>query len=142
MQMRLLRRSLQHVIWPRYPHQRHSQRTATTLHRQSRRKRFHFHHSLTLSIFKKIHTFAPPSCPNGEMVDTKDLKSFGHNGCAGSSPASGTKDPFIQVMKGFFVLGVIRKFNVFLWQRTFKKIGFYEKINLLCQHTLSIGFHQ
>jgi len=46
------------------------------------------------------------------------------------------------VMKGFFVLGVIRKFNVFLWQRTFKKIGFYEKINLLCQHTLSIGFHQ
>ena len=24
------------------------------------------------------------------MVDTKDLKSFGHCGCAGSSPASGT----------------------------------------------------
>jgi hypothetical protein len=25
------------------------------------------------------------------MVDTKDLKSFGHCGCAGSSPASSTK---------------------------------------------------
>jgi len=24
------------------------------------------------------------------MVDTKDLKSFGHCGCAGSSPASST----------------------------------------------------
>ena len=27
---------------------------------------------------------------NGGMVDTKDLKSFGHCGCAGSSPASST----------------------------------------------------
>ena len=26
-----------------------------------------------------------------ESVDTKDLKSFGHCGCAGSSPASSTK---------------------------------------------------
>ena len=25
-----------------------------------------------------------------ESVDTKDLKSFGHCGCAGSSPAPGT----------------------------------------------------
>ena len=29
-------------------------------------------------------------CSNGGMVDTKDLKSFGHCGCAGSSPASST----------------------------------------------------
>ena len=28
--------------------------------------------------------------PDGGMVDTKDLKSFGHCGCAGSSPAPGT----------------------------------------------------
>ena len=27
---------------------------------------------------------------SGGMVDTKDLKSFGHYGCAGSSPASST----------------------------------------------------
>ena len=26
------------------------------------------------------------------MVDTKDLKSFGHYGCAGSSPAPGTEN--------------------------------------------------
>ena len=29
--------------------------------------------------------------PDGGMVDTKDLKSFGHCGCAGSSPAPGTE---------------------------------------------------
>src|SRR5574344_1284165 len=29
--------------------------------------------------------------PGGGMVDTKDLKSFDHCGCAGSSPALGTK---------------------------------------------------
>ena len=28
--------------------------------------------------------------PDGGMVDTKDLKSFDHCGCAGSSPAPGT----------------------------------------------------
>ena len=28
-----------------------------------------------------------------ESVDTKDLKSFGHCGCAGSSPASSTSIP-------------------------------------------------
>lgn len=28
--------------------------------------------------------------PNGGMVDTKDLKSFGHCGRAGSIPAPGT----------------------------------------------------
>ena len=30
--------------------------------------------------------------PDGGMVDTKDLKSFGHYGCAGSSPAPGTEN--------------------------------------------------
>ena len=29
--------------------------------------------------------------PNGEMVDTRDLKYLGHCGCAGSSPASSTE---------------------------------------------------
>ena len=28
---------------------------------------------------------------NGGMVDTRDLKSLGHCGCAGSSPASSTR---------------------------------------------------
>ena len=31
------------------------------------------------------------SCSDGGMVDTKDLKSFGHCGCAGSSPAPSPK---------------------------------------------------
>ena len=31
-------------------------------------------------------------CSDGGMVDTKDLKSFGHCGCAGSSPAPSTED--------------------------------------------------
>ena len=39
------------------------------------------------------------------MVDTKDLKSFGHCGCAGSSPALGTmpkiKPVKITVLTGF-----------------------------------------
>jgi hypothetical protein len=30
-------------------------------------------------------------CPDGGMVDTQDLKSCDHNGCAGSSPAPGTE---------------------------------------------------
>ena len=29
-------------------------------------------------------------CPDGGMVDTKDLKSFDPKGCAGSSPVLGT----------------------------------------------------
>ena len=29
-------------------------------------------------------------CRDGGMVDTRDLKSLGHSGCAGSSPARGT----------------------------------------------------
>ena len=34
---------------------------------------------------------SPLGCSNGGMVDTRDLKSLGHCGCAGSSPASSTK---------------------------------------------------
>lgn len=39
-----------------------------------------------------------------ELVDTKDLKSFGHCGRAGSSPASGTKNKKTLYLKskGFF----------------------------------------
>jgi hypothetical protein len=31
-------------------------------------------------------------CPDGGMVDTQDLKSCDHSGCAGSSPAPGTEN--------------------------------------------------
>lgn len=34
-------------------------------------------------------TFAQ-GCSDGGMVDTQDLKSCDHNGCAGSSPAPST----------------------------------------------------
>ena len=39
------------------------------------------------------HTSSPHPRSNGGMVDTKDLKSFGHSGRAGSSPASSTPTP-------------------------------------------------
>lgn len=44
-----------------------------------------------------------------ELVDTKDLKSFGHCGRAGSSPASGTVNKVITLdndihVKGYFYL--------------------------------------
>ncbi len=41
-------------------------------------------------ISTKIANFAAPKRPDGGMVDTRDLKSLGHYGCAGSSPARGT----------------------------------------------------
>ena len=46
-----------------------------------------------LGISKKCFKFAATNqgCPNGGMVDTRDLKSLGHCGCAGSSPASSTE---------------------------------------------------
>ncbi len=44
---------------------------------------------------------SPLGCSNGGMVDTRDLKSLGHCGCAGSSPASSTRKPFKQNLKGF-----------------------------------------
>ena len=41
------------------------------------------------------------------MVDTKDLKSFGHSGCAGSSPAPSTTNPRnllkINNLRGFLI---------------------------------------
>jgi hypothetical protein len=44
-------------------------------------------------------------CPDGGMVDTQDLKSCGHNGCAGSSPAPGTMKPsYIILYEGFAFL--------------------------------------
>ena len=55
-------------------------------------KFFTFHFSLLLFFT----TFAGAkrkmsACRDGGMVDTRDLKSLGHSGCAGSSPARGTK---------------------------------------------------
>ena len=40
---------------------------------------------------KRAIVYRSHSCPDGGMVDTKDLKSFGFYGCAGSSPAPGTQ---------------------------------------------------
>ena len=42
-------------------------------------------------IFGPEHKPVSVGSSNGGMVDTKDLKSFGHCGCAGSSPASSTE---------------------------------------------------
>ncbi len=45
------------------------------------------------SMFIFFCTFArvnKSGCRNGGMVDTRDLKSLGHNGCVGSSPTFGT----------------------------------------------------
>ena len=47
----------------------------------------------TLHIIQQNFVSLQPQnqgCRNGGMVDTRDLKSLGHNGCAGSSPAFGT----------------------------------------------------
>ena len=38
-----------------------------------------------------FRSFLHKGCSNGGMVDTRDLKSLGHYGCAGSSPASSTR---------------------------------------------------
>ena len=38
-----------------------------------------------------LHHPCKVCCRDGGMVDTRDLKSLGHNGCAGSSPARGTR---------------------------------------------------
>ena len=44
------------------------------------------------TIINYFTTFALAiiGCRNGGMVDTRDLKSLGHNGCVGSSPTFGT----------------------------------------------------
>ena len=56
-----------------------------------------------LCISEKITTFEPGKvkqvlilfCSDGGMVDTQDLKSCDHNGCAGSSPAPSTQGDFL-----------------------------------------------
>ena len=54
----------------------------------------HFHGTSALKPLYTASTiamFAPPNtCPRGGMVDTRDLKSLGLVGRAGSSPAAGT----------------------------------------------------
>jgi hypothetical protein len=53
------------------------------------------------------------------MVDTKDLKSFGHCGCAGSSPASSTNwnaNCFIIKWLAFFFYGFWRVFGVIFFE--------------------------
>ena len=47
--------------------------------------------------------FTNTSGLSGGMVDTKDLKSFGHYGCAGSSPASSTEKEMNQKFISFFI---------------------------------------
>ena len=47
--------------------------------------------SLTLHRKIRFTPECPIGCSNGGMVDTRDLKSLGHCGCAGSSPASSTR---------------------------------------------------
>ena len=47
---------------------------------------------LGTSVFGRVGsspTF-PTTCPDGGMVDTRDLKSLGHCDCVGSSPTRGT----------------------------------------------------
>jgi hypothetical protein len=55
----------------------------------------HFIHLFQLRIiyskFAALNILPFIYCPDGGMVDTQDLKSCDHCGCAGSSPAPGTK---------------------------------------------------
>ena len=73
-----------------------------------------------LAVYQIFHTFATTyGCRDGGMVDTRDLKSLGHNGCAGSSPARGTVETlrgpaqrgwpscYICLYTSFFVIAVI-----------------------------------
>ena len=44
------------------------------------------------------------------MVDTRDLKSLGHNGCAGSSPAFGTKNgvtSHVMLLRFFIAINLV-----------------------------------
>ena len=41
------------------------------------------------------------TCPDGGMVDTQDLKSCDHCGCAGSSPAPGTESLDLSGLSAF-----------------------------------------
>ena len=58
------------------------------------------------------------------MVDTKDLKSFGHYGCAGSSPAPGTE----------IVLIIVRLLALFFFEKNYLvRFGRYKNFLLLCK---------
>ena len=58
---------------------------------------------------QKIKPLSTRLCrPNGGMVDTKDLKSFGHCGCAGSSPASGTEIVDNRLIVNYFCIQNIK----------------------------------
>ncbi len=67
-------------------------------------------HFRVISALKPLYTastiamFAPPNtCPRGGMVDTRDLKSLGLVGRAGSSPAAGTTCWVILFLKQWLV---------------------------------------
>lgn len=47
-----------------------------------------------------------------KLVDTQDLKSCGPKGCAGSSPAPGTKEKREEKVKTFFAFSAIRSNNL------------------------------
>jgi hypothetical protein len=63
------------------------------------------------------------------MVDTQDLKSCGHNGCAGSSPAPGTSKP--SYLKDY-------KRVSYLWNTDTEDI---ESIDDASTHILTISFY-
>ena len=48
-----------------------------------------------------LHHPCKVCCRDGGLVDTRDLKSLGHNGCAGSSPARGTRSVPVNRGNGF-----------------------------------------
>ena len=77
------------------------------------------------------------------MVDTRDLKSLGHNGCAGSSPARGTRRLHLQERlirerpaRGTLLARVtgLKDFLMMIcWGRVFKSCSFYKKNPLFMQ---------
>ena len=63
-------------------------------------------------FFVTLHAKQKSGCRNGGMVDTRDLKSLGHNGCVGSSPTFGTKTSRIarmcQIGTSFFLCNLLQ----------------------------------
>ena len=49
-----------------------------------------------------------------ELVDTQDLKSCGHRGCAGSSPAPGTENPWLVKPGIFFSIALYTLLKILL----------------------------
>ena len=73
-------------------------------------------HFRVISALKPLYTastiamFAPPNtCPRGGMVDTRDLKSLGLVGRAGSSPAAGTTCWVIIYLKQYLMVFICEK---------------------------------